>query len=265
MAGNTLKTAVVGARYFGIVTAVGLLEHGRDIMLVEQDRDRRTPLTDGRFPFCEPGLPETHATQDVAGLADDLGADAGPVLPESGAILGSGTRICDRATALAGAGCPRRSGPCQQPGWTAGPRCVSRERSRSPMGTASGASHGGSRTRSVGLRASESRCWAWPSRPTRTIRAHLVPWDSEPSSGPRAPTDGAHDPAARDNARRALANMGAASTAKEPPQGADAQVIATGWPVYRDLDWAAVHHTVRRPLIIDGRRLLPRVAMRALR
>lgn len=37
---------------------------------------------------------------------------------------------------------------------------------------------------------------------------------------------------------------------------ADAAVIATGWPSYRDLDWAAMHGTMRRPLIIDGSRLL---------
>jgi hypothetical protein len=67
----------------------------------------------------------------------------------------------------------------------------------------------------------------------------------------------AHDPAADDNARRMLPDLVVVPTAKEALQGADAAVIATEWPVYRDLDSAALRGTMRRPLIIDGRRLLP--------
>jgi len=53
-----LKTAVVGAGYVGIATAVGLAEQGRDIVLVEHNPGRLAALTDGRIPFHEPGLPE---------------------------------------------------------------------------------------------------------------------------------------------------------------------------------------------------------------
>ncbi len=41
-------------------------------------------------------------------------------------------------------------------------------------------------------------------------------------------------------------------------------VIATEWPAYRDLDWAAAHARMRHPLIIDGRRLLPYAALRSM-
>jgi UDPglucose 6-dehydrogenase len=41
-------------------------------------------------------------------------------------------------------------------------------------------------------------------------------------------------------------------------------VIATEWPAYRDLDWAALRPTMRRPLIIDGRRLLPHSQLRSM-
>ena len=41
-------------------------------------------------------------------------------------------------------------------------------------------------------------------------------------------------------------------------------MIATEWPAYRDLDWAALRATMRCPLIIDGRRLLPEAELRAL-
>jgi UDPglucose 6-dehydrogenase len=53
-------------------------------------------------------------------------------------------------------------------------------------------------------------------------------------------------------------------TAEEALRGADAAVIATEWPAYRDLDWAALRETMKRPLIIDGRRLLPEAELRSI-
>lgn len=67
MQNDRLRTAVVGAGYVGIATAVGLAEQGRDIVLVEQDPDRLAALSEGRIPFHEPGLPEAYATQHAAG------------------------------------------------------------------------------------------------------------------------------------------------------------------------------------------------------
>jgi UDPglucose 6-dehydrogenase len=74
----------------------------------------------------------------------------------------------------------------------------------------------------------------------------------------------AHDPAAGENARRVLPDLVVVPTIEEALRGADAAVIATEWPVYRDLDWAAVRATMRRPLIIDGRRLLPYAELRSM-
>ena len=67
MAHDSVKTAVVGAGYVGIATAVGLAEQGRDILLVEQDPGRLAALLDGRTPFHEPGLPDAYAAQHAAG------------------------------------------------------------------------------------------------------------------------------------------------------------------------------------------------------
>src|SRR5450756_1049340 len=67
MTRDSVKTAVVGAGYVGIATAVGLAEQGRSVVLVEQDPARLTALADGRIPFHEPGLPEAYATQHTAG------------------------------------------------------------------------------------------------------------------------------------------------------------------------------------------------------
>lgn len=67
MQNDTLKTAVVGAGYVGIATAVGLAEQGRDIVLVEHDPARLAALAEGRIPFHEPGLPEAYAAQHAPG------------------------------------------------------------------------------------------------------------------------------------------------------------------------------------------------------
>jgi UDPglucose 6-dehydrogenase len=74
----------------------------------------------------------------------------------------------------------------------------------------------------------------------------------------------AHDPAAGENARRVLPDLVVVPTAEAALRNADAAVIATEWPVYRDLDWGALRATMRCPLIIDGRRLLDVAKLRAL-
>jgi UDPglucose 6-dehydrogenase len=74
----------------------------------------------------------------------------------------------------------------------------------------------------------------------------------------------AHDPAAGDNAREVLPDLVVVPTVEEALFRADAAVIATEWPIYRDLDWAGLQSTMRRPLIIDGRRLLPHAQLRAM-
>lgn len=74
----------------------------------------------------------------------------------------------------------------------------------------------------------------------------------------------AHDPAAGENARRVLPGLVVVPTVEEALRDAEAAVIATEWPVYRDLDWAALRPTMRQPLIIDGRRLLPYAKLRSM-
>ena len=61
------NTAVVGAGYAGIATAVGLAESGLRTLLVEKDRDRLAALVDGRIPFHEPGLADAYAREHAAG------------------------------------------------------------------------------------------------------------------------------------------------------------------------------------------------------
>jgi UDPglucose 6-dehydrogenase len=73
-----------------------------------------------------------------------------------------------------------------------------------------------------------------------------------------------YDPAAAENARQVLPELSLASTPEAAVQGADAIVIATEWPDFRDLDWGVLRDAVAQPLIVDGRRLLDPDTMRAL-
>jgi UDPglucose 6-dehydrogenase len=73
-----------------------------------------------------------------------------------------------------------------------------------------------------------------------------------------------HDPAAAENARRVLPALDLCATPADAIRGADAVVIGTEWPEYRELDWAALRDAVGQPLIVDGRRLLDGNAMRTL-
>ncbi len=74
----------------------------------------------------------------------------------------------------------------------------------------------------------------------------------------------AHDPAAGMNARRVLPDLVVVSTVEEALRDADAVVVATEWPVYRDLDWAALKPLMKQPLILDGRRLLMPAQVRSI-
>ncbi len=58
------------------------------------------------------------------------------------------------------------------------------------------------------------------------------------------------------NARRDVPELRFVDDPALALDGADIGVIGTEWPIYRDLDWAAIRTTMRSPTIIDGRRLL---------
>lgn len=72
----------------------------------------------------------------------------------------------------------------------------------------------------------------------------------------RGATVVAHDPVAAEQAVREEPRLVVVEKAKDAMEGADACVIATEWPEYRDIDWAAVRERMRGRLLADGRRLL---------
>jgi len=73
----------------------------------------------------------------------------------------------------------------------------------------------------------------------------------------------AYDPAAGPNAAARVPRLEVVDDPARAVAGADAVVIATEWPEFRDLPWRAWGAAGIPPLIIDGRRLLDAAALRA--
>jgi UDPglucose 6-dehydrogenase len=78
--------------------------------------------------------------------------------------------------------------------------------------------------------------------------------------------EGAHvrvyDPVAAEQAREILGDARICDSALEALDGADAAVLVTEWPEFRELDWAGeVKSRMNRPLVVDGRNFLDRDAL----
>ncbi len=74
----------------------------------------------------------------------------------------------------------------------------------------------------------------------------------------------AYDPVALERARAVLSNVRLCTSALEALDGADAAVLVTEWPEFRELDWTgAVKRVMRRPVVVDGRNFLDREALQA--
>jgi UDPglucose 6-dehydrogenase len=79
--------------------------------------------------------------------------------------------------------------------------------------------------------------------------------------------EGAHvrvyDPVAANGAREMLSGVRICDSALEALDGADAVVLVTEWPEFRELDWAGqVRERMKTPLVVDGRNFLDREALR---
>jgi UDPglucose 6-dehydrogenase len=71
----------------------------------------------------------------------------------------------------------------------------------------------------------------------------------------------AYDPVAADVARDLLDGVALCDSALDALRDADAAVLVTEWPEFRELDWTAVASRMARPLVIDGRNFLDPGAM----
>jgi len=73
----------------------------------------------------------------------------------------------------------------------------------------------------------------------------------------------ATDPVAIERAKRVLGGVPLLQDPYEVAKGADALLLLTEWPEYRDLDWSRIHALMARPLVLDARNALPPEKMKA--
>lgn len=66
----------------------------------------------------------------------------------------------------------------------------------------------------------------------------------------------AFDPAAMDNTRKVLPNIGYAKTSYEVAEGADCLLILTEWDEFKEMDYNLVFSKMAKPVIIDLRNIL---------
>jgi UDPglucose 6-dehydrogenase len=73
----------------------------------------------------------------------------------------------------------------------------------------------------------------------------------------------AYDPVAEEEARKLIRGVAFASSAVEAIAGADAVVLVTEWPEFRELDLARMAGAMRGSLLVDGRNFIDPEAARS--
>jgi UDPglucose 6-dehydrogenase len=199
---------------------------------------------------------------EVAGLAEDIGVDVGPVLDGIGLDPRIGSTYMRPSYGFGGSCLPKEVRTLSTAGLDRGlpmhlasaiseANADSQRRFARRIAEAVGGL-AGKRIAFLGL-AFKADTDDVRSSPSVRLAARLLDGGADLR---------AHDPAAGDNARKVLPDLVVVPSVAEALLGADAAVIATEWPIYRDLDWASLRDTMRHPLIIDGRRLLPEAQLR---
>jgi UDPglucose 6-dehydrogenase len=74
----------------------------------------------------------------------------------------------------------------------------------------------------------------------------------------------AYDPAAMENAKRSLPDIGYAKDQYEAARGADFLLVLTEWNEFKDADMKKVKGLLKTPLIVDGRNLYDLKTMKKL-
>lgn len=82
--------------------------------------------------------------------------------------------------------------------------------------------------------------------PSLKIISHLTDLEAEVT---------AFDPQAMENAKRVIKNIKYAKDAQSCITGADALLIVTEWPQFRELDLKKVKKLLKKPIIVDGRNI----------
>jgi UDPglucose 6-dehydrogenase len=74
----------------------------------------------------------------------------------------------------------------------------------------------------------------------------------------------ATDPEAMERARAIFPDLVCNSDPYEIARGADALLVLTEWPQFKQLDWSRIHREMARPLILDARNMLDPLTMKLL-
>jgi len=72
----------------------------------------------------------------------------------------------------------------------------------------------------------------------------------------------AFDPKAMDDARKEYPSLTYCGSAAEAAEGADALLVLTEWPEFREIDLKALSKKMVRPLMLDGRNLFDPAVVR---
>lgn len=201
---------------------------------------------------------------ELAGMAEDLGIDVGPVLDGIGDDPRIGHSYMRPSFGFGGSCLPKEVHSLSSEGLDRGlpmhlsaavadanadhQRQFTRKIARAVGGLA------GRRVAVLGL-AFKADTDDVRSSPALRLAARLIAGGADVR---------AHDPAAAMSATQALADLRVVGSPEEALAGADAGVVATEWAMYRDLDWASIKGMMRQPLIFDGRRLLDHQHLRAV-
>jgi len=75
-----------------------------------------------------------------------------------------------------------------------------------------------------------------------------------------------HDPVAMDRFRREYSSLDVVccGSPEKVAENADAVVLVTEWPQYRDLDWESIAGVMRTPILLDGRNTLDGARLRRI-
>jgi UDPglucose 6-dehydrogenase len=68
----------------------------------------------------------------------------------------------------------------------------------------------------------------------------------------------AYDPIAEEEARKLMVGVEFSDSSLGAVDGADAAIIVTEWPEFRDLEWSKVAERMNGRLVIDGRNYIDR-------
>jgi UDPglucose 6-dehydrogenase len=73
-----------------------------------------------------------------------------------------------------------------------------------------------------------------------------------------------HDPKAMEKAKTVLQNVTYVNDMNEVAEGCDALVIATEWPIFKELDLERVRKNLTHPILFDGRNMFNVADMESL-